>query len=47
MVVLGEGGGGGRWVKSGWNCRKVEADSGDFQMLVGDRSVRKVWQLKR
>ena len=25
MVVLGEG---GRWTKSGWDCRKVEADSG-------------------
>ena len=28
MVVLGEG---GRWVKSGWDCRKVEVDSGDFK----------------
>ena len=30
VVVLGEGGG-GRQVKSGWDCRKVEVDSGDFQ----------------
>ena len=43
-MVLGEG---GRWVKSGWDCRKVEADSGDFQRSVGDRSVGKVRQLKR
>ena len=34
-------------MKSGWDCRKVEADSGDFQNLVGDRSVGKVQQLKR
>ena len=44
MVVLGEG---GRWTKSGWDCRKVETDSEDFQRSVGDRSVGKVWQLKR
>ena len=36
----------GRWAKSGWDYRKVEADSGDFQRLVGDRSVGKVQQLK-
>ena len=48
MVVLGErGGGGGRWVKSGWDYGKVEADSGDFQRSVGGRSVGKVRQLKR
>ena len=34
-------------MKSGWDCRKAEADSGDFQRSVGDRSVGKVWQLKR
>ena len=44
MVVPGEGGG-GRWTKSGWDCRKVEADSGDFQRSVGDRSLGKVLQL--
>ena len=31
----------------GGDCRKVEADSGDFQRSVGDRSVGKVQQLKR
>ena len=35
----GDGGGG--------DCRKVEADSGDFQRSVGDRCVGKVQQLKR
>ena len=45
VVVLGEGG--GRWAKSGWDCRKVEVDCGDFQRSVGDRSVGKVWQLIR
>ena len=44
VVILGEG---WRWTKSGWDCRKVEADSGDFQRSVGDRSVGKVWQLKK
>ena len=43
-MVLGEG---GWWAKSGWDCRKVEADSGDFHRSVGDRSVGKVLQLKR
>ena len=38
---------GGRWAKSGWDCRKVEADSRDFQRSVGDMSVGKVRQLKR
>ena len=38
---------GRRWVKSGWKCQKVEADSGDFQRFVGDRSVGKVQKLKR
>ena len=31
----GEGRGGGRWMKSGWDCRKAEADD-------GGRSVRKI-----
>ena len=39
MLVLGEVG--GRWMKSGWDCRKVEVNSGDFQRLVRDRSVGK------
>ena len=30
---MGEG---GRWTKSGWDCRKVEADNGDFQRSVDD-----------
>ena len=41
------GRGGGRWTKSGWDCRKVEMDIGDFQRSAGDRSVGKVLQLKR
>ena len=55
-LIGGGGGGGGRrlwwwfwgWggVKSEWDCRKVEADSGDFQRSVGDRSVGKVWQVR-
>ena len=44
MVVLGEG---GKWTMLGWDFRKVEADNGDFQRSVGDRSVGKVLQLKR
>ena len=32
MLVLGEW---GRWAKSGWDCRKVEADSRDFQREIG------------
>ena len=47
VVVLGVLGEEGRWVKSGWDCRKVEEDNGDFQRLVGDSSVGKVLQLKR
>ena len=44
MEVLGEG---GKWTMSGWDCRKVEADSGDFQRSIGDMFVGKVLQLKR
>ena len=44
MVVLGDG---IMWMMSGWDCRKVEVDSGDFQRSVGDRCVGKVQQLKR
>ena len=38
---------GGRWAKSGWDYRKIEAESRDFQRSVGDRCVGKVQQLKR